>query len=907
MVEYGSSIIRARRLGWEDVYFNYNFLKSTLEKIDSVKNETIHFKKKSLDELIKMDCNVRSLDRIFLDNLQKEIEKVSLFVLLRQGELADGVGALRFGKEMCYVRDLIERDINMPGFENEHESDFNDNDQVQNIFDEKSSFLPKISRFVKTSIDEEVSYLPKSLFVGKRIEKSLLDARPMFRSNRIFSSDNNSSENIDAYTSLAVEMLHLIRFTSVNTIGIQKIIKKHDKVLSSYMNARGPEFGFDWDMPLMKAPVEGLNSLVAKSEYHLENLANSKGLDAIKTSLILALAKYEKRDVVDGITADLESTQDNLEERLIGGNNFTPSISLIRLKCAMSSIHYLSKLSKLVNKPFEAFLSRKAMIATGDLENNNRQILEYMICFQPDAILSMEDFEILEWYDSILKPALTRISRTRTVTMTSVDVLDEKMLTWGSVDMISMIINLMSTLLYTVNYYIVSPTANHYAILLGKDGAFGATLVGVSSLTAIVAAFLYSFWYTRSTFQSALLFSAICPCIGNILYSLAISYRSMKIALLGRVLVGFGSAEVVNRQLISASVDFKYMTKVSALFVAAGAIGMSLGPLLAGILDMVAGRDTEIDIHLNLPGMSKEEGIIYDHVTSPGFVMAILWFAEILALVFLFREPKRINVENSTGATDLDSGKKQTIYGTEVMYSSQNDFVENQMKVIYNLIFSNVALPVTLFLFAFIELTDEVLISSCSMVCRRYFGWNGSRAGFLMASLGALVIPSHFLVEQASRLWNERRIMKYSIVIILVGLIAILNFEGLWYDIMTVTTEDSESSFTSFMKYDWGIGNFVYIFMLSLIFMGTIVLEGVNTSLMNKVTPSKLNETFINCGLLATLVGTIGRVFGDSIITFSALYDKRIFVDFINAVFFPVIPLALLGFFFIQRYYTFLS
>jgi hypothetical protein len=42
---------------------------------------------------------------------------------------------------------------------------------------------------------------------------------------------------------------------------------------------------------------------------------------------------------------------------------------------------------------------------------------------------------------------------------------------------VSMIINLLSTLLYTVNYYIVTPTANHYAIKLGTDGAFGATLV----------------------------------------------------------------------------------------------------------------------------------------------------------------------------------------------------------------------------------------------------------------------------------------------------------------------------------------------------------------------------------------------------------------------------------------------
>lgn len=32
---------------------------------------------------------------------------------------------------------------------------------------------------------------------------------------------------------------------------------------------------------------------------------------------------------------------------------------------------------------------------------------------------------------------------------------------------------------------------------------------------------------------------------------------------------------------------------------------------------------------------------------------------------------------------------------------------------------------------------------------------------------------------------------------------------------------------------------------------------------MSRVTPPRLNDTFINCGLLATLIGTIGRVAGD--------------------------------------------
>lgn len=54
----------------------------------------------------------------------------------------------------------------------------------------------------------------------------------------------------------------------------------------------------------------------------------------------------------------------------------------------------------------------------------------------------------------------------------------------------------------------------------------------------------------------------------------------------------------------------------------------------------------------------------------------------------------------------------------------------------------------------------------------------------------------------------------------------------------------------------------MYLISLSAIFVGAIVMEGVNTSLMSKCAPRAL-DGFVNVGLLATLVGTMGRVVGD--------------------------------------------
>jgi len=88
-----------------------------------------------------------------------------------------------------------------------------------------------------------------------------------------------------------------------------------------------------------------------------------------------------------------------------------------------------------------------------------------------------------------------------------------------------------------------------------------------------------------------------------------------------------------------------------------------------------------------------------------------------------------------------------------------------------------------------------------------------------------------------------------------------------------------------------------------LIFAGTIVLEGVTTSIMAQVSPPKLNACFLNSGLLATLIGTLGRVLSDAMITLAALLDIHVFIDFVNATFLPLLVLATGSLFLVYKYY----
>ena len=223
---------------------------------------------------------------------------------------------------------------------------------------------------------------------------------------------------------------------------------------------------------------------------------------------------------------------------------------------------------------------------------------------------------------------------------------------------------------------------------------------------------------------------------------------------------------------------------------------MSSGPLVAALLDRYAGRDVKVDLHVPSFIVPSGRGIIYDHVTSPGFVTAGIWLLQGLCVFCLFREPVRIHAneddiedyEKSVGLSpsedSMDSRVKASLQSAGVAFSFGSDdesdpliakaageseepslwnWVVSEVKTVKKLVFGNMALPVTFLVFGFIELADEVLISSCSMVGRRYFGWHASTAGFMIASLGALVLPAHFVVEKTAHYFEDRTIIKVSI------------------------------------------------------------------------------------------------------------------------------------------------
>jgi hypothetical protein len=487
MVGYGGSLSRARRPGWEETYLDYGSLNKLLKEIDhlcgtrsaalsarlgfdvhdiqgsngSAFNDANVFK--------DIDEDIQDLFHLFLTKLNTESEKVSLFVLSKQGQLADAVGALRFGTAAGQIanpmtsvggrsNDFTSTDVNseLSGSSEEEEDD--DDAVGFGRFGEEAALLPSLPRNVGLSRSKNLLSNTKPIF-GATDNNFVL---------RYWKGDNK----MDSYTVLGVELLHLLRYICVNAMGIRKILKKHNKLLAKYSAqfAHSAEFRdrSDWD----KSLVQGQSSdyrLVGGADGHLQQLANSNSMAAVNASLISALAGFEQAairlqsDPDDSSKAapkflrEHRRTKTNPHISIQKGDEIEiadmmeegshPS-SLTRLQCTLWSLNTLREYAQVANQPYEAFLSRKAMIVTGDslggLKGTTKQALGVLLHFQPDSILYMDKIALENWQQqSAYRGGRELIGGEEG---------EEETVAWGGINSSSMTINLMSILLYTVSF-----------------------------------------------------------------------------------------------------------------------------------------------------------------------------------------------------------------------------------------------------------------------------------------------------------------------------------------------------------------------------------------------------------------------------------------------------------------------
>jgi len=433
MVAYGTQLKNARRPGWERAYLEYSDLKYMLDR--------------ELQEAVLTNVGVQTQQSRFLNALEHEIEKVSLFTLSRQGELADAVGAYRF-PDFKTSSLLFEQQQQPPPPPPAPPSTTTTRVLKPSPPSEADLLLSPI----KKRSGEKVASLPsftRNSASSENLAAASVRTRPMFRapeSLRVVTMNQASSTTAAAteddgetasqtatLTTIAIELLHLLRFICVNAVGIRKILKKYDKVMALGVDTNSIGSGGGADMDNLFARIA-----TKRPADHIQQLANAASISALHASLESAL---------QGLV-DASSPAEG------GGGGITNGVATIRLQCAIEAIQVLREYAVIVNQPFSEFLSRRAMIVTGR-DREERKALLAVLQFDPDTLAMTTDAELLNWKRAQKMHQHHRrfssvINMDDVIMDLEGDFLVSEPDSWGGVNGASMMINLASTLLYTV-------------------------------------------------------------------------------------------------------------------------------------------------------------------------------------------------------------------------------------------------------------------------------------------------------------------------------------------------------------------------------------------------------------------------------------------------------------------------
>lgn len=664
------------------------------------------------------------------------------------------------------------------------------------------------------------------------------------------------------------------------------------------------------------------------------------------------------------------------------------SISLTRLRFVVSSARILRDEAVQRRHLFGEYLSRSYLVVDGNTfvgepqglnGGCSRETMEFFSSYNPDLALIIDSHilekalspeehleplsRILGDNDSVDNASLPQHSRMNSGHSSSV--ISSGLPTHNQsspvglkrreylfrLNLIAVVLNTVSSLVAIVscyqmasltfnqmNYYIILPSAAKFCHTLGWKYAHSAVLIGITNLTSIMFLMYQSHHIHQShtlnrgcSLKKILVISCLCPIAGNIFYSKAYENRYLSIAIIGRLLIGISSTELLSKHIILVfQVKGDATTEVARMKMA-----QIVGIVLAFLLGSFDIQERRISFY--------SQSFVLNFNTMPGYIMAFAWiWLLILFLCFRFPaeeihciSPVEKRGELSISASEHEDHRHYRIDSNYLLpgilsRSSAEHIVDEDdqsisvykphrsIKVgsmitsiqrIKKLVMYNAALPVTFLLYGSVNLIMEVILTSSVIITNRYFKWSVSHTGRALSLLAALILPVHLVTSFAITKTGERLIMKNILVVMGIGILFLINYEALFVlckDFQHLFRwESTDSPLTTY--YDWNFGLAQYCSSATVIFCSCIALEGLSTTLMTKVSPEKLNKSPCNCSVIGPMLFCLCRFLGNQLIVFVGFSHRMINTDMVNSLAFILLGICFFCFHIVRKHYFFLK
>jgi hypothetical protein len=414
-----------------------------------------------------------------------------------------------------------------------------------------------------------------------------------------------------------------------------------------------------------------------------------------------------------------------------------------------------------------------------------------------------------------------------------------------------LILNLVSCFLFMMNNCIIKPSSAYYVSDLGSSDALSGLLLGMAPWFALISAVGYSFW-TNVNYKHPILFAGLFMVIGNTLYAVADSFQSLPLCLVGQAMQGLGAPEVINRRYVADATPFEVRTTASAAFCLCTALGAALGPAMAILLD-------RIHWNFNLYGIT----VRVNGMTGPGYFMTILWFLYTTVILFTFREPNRLGLEElrqreaeqvwttqetknaktapSNDEDDDDDATSMDSTADLSMSSSLSLPTNNTNSPLYCIKHMTKAATLCMAVMFFKRIALESIVGSTSIITKNRYGWTISNVALLHFVNGLIVIPVSVLAGWLSHRHKDRLLTFWFLGITVFGMMIMVDVTDFFY-----TDNDTYNKGKPL-----AVGPTRYIAASLIAFSGIEACESFVASLVSKFVPSALAVGTFDSGLLS--------------------------------------------------------
>lgn len=368
-----------------------------------------------------------------------------------------------------------------------------------------------------------------------------------------------------------------------------------------------------------------------------------------------------------------------------------------------------------------------------------------------------------------------------------------------------------------MNYYVTHSTTCQFLESMGAPTAHSATIIGVTNVSAIFMTLFHcciashTYRNREGTVKTLMVLGTLFGIAGNIVQAVGIGRKCGELALLGRFLIGFCSADIIERETLAACVPAFTVEEAfkSAVFRFGGIIAGLFVASVYSYIPVVFDKATEHSIELqgsnwlmillwsihffrvlvempsrhndnsNLPtklssphkrnaetgGRSEgggQDNISYcssssDEVDTPASVLG----RQIASATNFDRLAKHIygsvdatsDIESYTGESSVLGAVKEKQKTTSTrQWKTASRFRK--------LLGFHIGIPITMLIVFYTSFAMELFFSATPLITRRYFSWHGARSVSFLGGLIFLVLPIGYVCEIVARRYEERTILK---------------------------------------------------------------------------------------------------------------------------------------------------